>query len=143
MVPAMLLFMLCWTTAANAANAATLANSTDGLLFNKFKIYGSKQTLMGSGFTQCTPYNRIRVTVDNMYNTDGSSSSYKTSLWSVTAVYSGLICVDNIPVNKGTATPIKISNNESPGVKYGVNVNGNNPKKDALISGIVGNFSKR
>ena len=81
--------------------------------------------------------------MDNMYKVDGSSSSYKNSRWTFTSASSGAVLVDNVKIVKGTKKTVTITQNESAGQLFGINVKGDSVNHDALISGAVYKFNKR
>lgn len=122
--------------------AESVVNSGNKLLFSDYKIYGSKDRLLASGYVQASPYNKITVQVDNMYKEDGSASSYTTSRWTITNANTGAIVKSNIAVEEEKKVEVFLVS-QAAGVKYGVNVKGNNENKDALISGNIDNFNKQ
>lgn len=122
--------------------AESVVNSGNKLLFSDYKIYGSKDRLLASGYVQASPYNEIIVQVDNMYKEDGSASSYTTSRWTITNATTGGIVQSNIAVEEEKKVKVSLGTSAA-GVKYGINVKGNNDDKNALISGNISNFNKQ
>lgn len=127
--------------AVSVSAKASVDNGAGRLNFQQFKIYGSQQTLMATGYTQYSPYGTINVIVDNMYKTDGSASTYRTSLWTVTNTATGAVAVDRKEVTVGKEIAIEVNPGNVSGVRYDINVKGNS-SADALISGSVKNFNK-
>lgn len=127
--------------AVSVSAKASVDNGVGRMNFQQFKIYGSQQTLMATGYTQYSPYGTINVIVDNMYKTDGSASTYRTSLWTVTNTATGAVAADRKEVTVGKEIAIEVNPGNVSGVRYGINVKGNS-SADALISGSVKNFNK-
>lgn len=132
--------VMMMSTVVVSAVTASLANSGNKLLFSEYLIYGDKYTKMADGRLQAYPYNQIKVKVDNMYNTDGSTSWYSKSLWGV--VYNGTIQQTDILVTKGSEKTITISSVTDPSRLYAINVKGNTSGYNARISGNISNFNK-
>lgn len=137
-IVAMGLFMMLNTVVVSAVTSS-LANSGNKLLFSEYLIYGSSYTKMAEGRLRATPYNQIKVKVDNMYKQDGSASLYTKSLWGV--VYNGTILQNDIVVTKEVEKTITISSVTDPSRVYAINVKGNTTGYNARISGNISNFN--
>lgn len=125
------------------AYAMAIQNSGHFLLFSEYEILGSEYKLMATGRVVDSPYNTIGFKVDNMYKTDGSTSTYNTSVWSIVNASNGAILQSNIGVTKGIERTITFTESQNPGDLYGINVKGNQTNNDALISGHINHFNRR
>lgn len=122
--------------------AEQIAQGSTSLLFSKYEIYGDEYRVMATGRVNAAPYNKVHVLVEVMYTESGAvSSSYSKSVWGFTDMSTSQI-VQDVTITKQKEQTIMLSDKTDPSAKYAINVKGNRPDKNAMISGSVKYFTK-